>query len=123
MLLLASFVVLYATGLHLWGLALGIVLLDVSAQSGHIANLTRVYGTFVEARSRAGMAYMVCFFAGGSLGSFLGGWGWAHFGWAGVCLTGSAMVLSALFVHLRSGTEVRKQPNRPAQAHAIMYAS
>jgi predicted MFS family arabinose efflux permease len=103
--LLASFVVLYVTGFHLWGLALGIVLLDVSAQSGHIANLTRVYGTFAETRSRAGMAYMVCFFAGGSLGSCLGGWGWAHFGWAGVCFAGSAMVLSALIVHIRSGAE------------------
>ena len=104
-LLLASFLVLYGIGFHLWGLALGIVLLDVSAQSGHIANLSRVYGTFAEARSRAGMAYMMCFFVGGSLGSFLGGWGWVHFGWAGVCLAGSSMVLAALFVHFRSGAE------------------
>lgn len=101
--LLASFAVLYGTGHHLWGLAAGIVLLDVSAQSGHIANLTRVYGTFTEARSRAGMAYMVCFFVGGSLGSFLGGWGWAHFRWPGVCFAGSVMVISALIVHSHSG--------------------
>jgi predicted MFS family arabinose efflux permease len=116
--LLMSFAVLYTTGFHLLGLALGIVLLDVSAQSGHIANLTRVYGTFPEARSRAGMAYMVCFFAGGSLGSCLGGWGWAHYGWAGVCLTGSAMVLSALVVHLRSNEEVITQPNRSTYVHS-----
>jgi len=114
--LLASFLLLYGTGMHLWGLVLGIVLLDVSAQSGHVANLTRVYGTFSESRSRAGMAYMVCFFAGGSLGSCLGGWGWAHFGWAGVCLVGAAMVLSALIVHLRSGAEAIVHLNRSVQA-------
>jgi predicted MFS family arabinose efflux permease len=108
--LLASFAVLYVVGLHLWGLALGIVLLDVSAQCGHIANVTRVYGTFAEMRSRAGMAYMVCFFLGGALGSTLGGWGWAHYGWAGVCGAGSAMVLAALIVHLRSGDESVAQP-------------
>jgi predicted MFS family arabinose efflux permease len=108
--LLASFVVLYLAGFHLWGLSVGIVLLDVSAQSGHIANLARVYGTFTEARSRAGMAYMVCFFVGGSLGSSLGGWGWAHYGWPGVCIAGSAMVLAALVAHFRSGGSGIRQP-------------
>ncbi len=103
--LLASFGVLYALGFHLWGLALGIVLLDVSTQSGHTANLARVYGTFPGSRSRAGMAYMVTFFAGGALGSCLGGWGWAHYRWAGVCLAGGAMVMAALVVHIRSGAE------------------
>jgi len=108
--LLGSFGVVYILGFHLWGLALGIILLDVSAQCAHIANVTRVYGTFAATRSRAGMAYMVCFFIGGALGSTLGGWGWAHYGWAGVCTAGSAMVLAALIVHLRSGDESVAQP-------------
>jgi predicted MFS family arabinose efflux permease len=107
--LLGSFAVLYIAGFHLWGLALGIVLLDVSAQSGNTANITRVYGTFAEKRSRAGMAYMVCFFLGGSLGSSLGGWGWTHYGWPGVCCAGSAMVLAGLLVHFRSNEEDEKQ--------------
>jgi predicted MFS family arabinose efflux permease len=111
--LLASFVEIYIAGSHLWGLALGIVFLDVSAQSGNIANLSRVYSTYPEARSRAGMAYMVSFFVGGSLGSILGGWGWTHYGRAGVCIAGSAMVMAALIVHLRSSAEDIRQPPTP----------
>jgi predicted MFS family arabinose efflux permease len=121
---LLSFLVLYEIGLHIWGLVLGIILLDVSAQSGHIANLARVYGRFKESRSRAAMAYMVCFFGGGALGSFLGGWGWTHLGWAGVCIAGSAMVLAALVVHLRSGVETGlKEVAQPSQPDAAMHGA
>jgi predicted MFS family arabinose efflux permease len=116
--LLLSFVLLYGTGLHLWGMVIGIVLLDASAQSGHVANLTRLYATFPNLRSRAGMAYMMCFFGGGSLGSFLGGWSWVRFGWAGVCGTGLAMVLAALLMHLRSCAQEDKQRSGVAEAIA-----
>lgn len=98
-----SFVILATLGLHLFGLMLGIILLDVSAQCGHVANLARVYGTFKDARSRAGMAYMVCFFLGAAVGSSLGGYGWNRMGWPGVCLAGSAMTVAALAVHLLPG--------------------
>jgi predicted MFS family arabinose efflux permease len=101
--LLISFVILKTMGLHLFGLMLGIIVLDASAQCGHVANLARVYGTFKEARSRAGMDYMVCFFLGGSLGSSLGGYGWNRMGWTGVCLAGSAMTAAALAVHFLPG--------------------
>ncbi len=101
--LLISFVILATLGRHLFGLMLGIIVLDASAQCGHVANLARVYATFPEARSRAGMAYMVCFFLGGSLGSSLGGYGWNRMGWLGVCLAGSAMTIAALAVHLLPG--------------------
>jgi predicted MFS family arabinose efflux permease len=92
----ASFAVLRITGAHLWGLALGVILLDVAVQSGHIANQTRIYQAFPEARSRANTAYMVTYFLGGGLGSFLGGLGWAHFGWNGICAAGALMTLAGL---------------------------
>ena len=101
--LLISFAILATMGRHLFGLILGIIVLDAAAQCGHVANLARVYAAFPEARSRAGMVYMVCFFLGGSLGSTLGGYGWNRMGWIGVCLAGSAMTAAALAVHLLPG--------------------
>jgi predicted MFS family arabinose efflux permease len=91
-----SFAVLWLTGSHLWGLALGVILLDVAVQSGHIANQTRIYQAFPDARSRANTAYMTAYFSGGGLGSLLGGLGWAHFGWSGVCGAGALMTLAGL---------------------------
>ena len=42
---------------------------------------------------------MTGYFTGGSLGSIAGGLAWTHFGWAGVCLAGSAFVALALALH------------------------
>jgi predicted MFS family arabinose efflux permease len=105
--LLVSFPVLALSGHHFAGLIAGIILLDVSAQSGHVANLARVYTSFPQARSRAAMAYMVFFFLGASLGSSLGGWAWNHAGWNGVCAVGAAMSAAALLVHLLAPSSVR----------------
>jgi predicted MFS family arabinose efflux permease len=88
---LLSFGVLRLAGFHLWGLTLGVILLDLAVQSGHIANQTRIYQAFPEARSRANTAYMCTYFLGGGIGSWLGGMGWAHFGWTGVCAAGALM--------------------------------
>jgi predicted MFS family arabinose efflux permease len=97
--LLISFGVIVLSGHHFAGLIVGIILLDVSAQSAQVANVARVYACFPQARSRAAMAYMVCFCLGGSLGSTLGGWAWNNAGWMGVCMVGGAMSAIALLVH------------------------
>jgi predicted MFS family arabinose efflux permease len=91
-----SFVALWLTGRHFWGIGLGVVLLDVAVQSGHISNQTRIYQAFPEARSRANTAYMCSYFLGGGLGSLLGGLGWVHFGWNGVCAAGALLTCAAL---------------------------
>ena len=117
--LFVSFLILAAMGLHLVGLIVGIIVLDVSAQCGHVANLARVYGTFKEARSRAGMAYMVCFFLGASLGSSLGGWGWSRMGWMGVCGVGLAMTVAALAVHFLPGAAESQRIGLQASAPAL----
>ncbi len=69
-------------------LALGAVLLDAGTQSVHISNQTRVLGLSGEARNRLNTAYMVTYFAGGALGSYLGVAAWNAAGWLGVCLIG-----------------------------------
>jgi predicted MFS family arabinose efflux permease len=106
---LASFVVMAFTGHWLVGLSLGVVLLDVGVQTGHISNQTRIYNAFPEARSRANTVYMVSYFTGGALGSTLGNIGWNVAGWAGVCAVGVILLVPALVI-------VRKMRNERVEA-------
>jgi predicted MFS family arabinose efflux permease len=70
------------------GLIAGVILLDIGVQSGHVSNQTRIYGLLPEARSRLNMAYMICYFVAGAIGSYAGSLLWHHFAWAGVCAFG-----------------------------------
>ena len=94
--LLLSFGVLGVVGQWLWGLALGVILLDLGAQANHISNQTRVYALRPEARSRLNTVYMVTYFAGGASGAWLGSLAWSRWGWSGVCAVGGAMALMGL---------------------------
>jgi predicted MFS family arabinose efflux permease len=109
---LASFVVLAFLGSWLWGIALGVILLDLGAQANHISNQARVYSLRPEARSRLNTIYMVSYFVGGASGSWLGTAAWVRFGWPGVCVLGGSMALVAL-IALRVGASVVPQPAAP----------
>ena len=56
-----------------------------------ITNQSIIYGIVPEARSRVNSAYMVAGFTGASLGSFLSGQAYAHFGWYGDCWLGAIL--------------------------------
>ena len=93
----ASFAVLFGAGGSLLGIAAGVILLDVGAQSNHISNQTRIFGLDAALRSRLNTVYMVCYFAGGAGGDR----GSApprsaRLGWAGVCGAGAALGTAAL---------------------------
>ncbi len=92
----ASYVVLWGTGKTLAGLIVGVLLMDVGVQAGHVANQTRIYSLAPDARSRLNMFYMVCYFAGGAAGSFLGAYAWRLRGWSGVCVFCLGVTLIAL---------------------------
>ncbi|MCP3063328.1 MFS transporter [Myxococcus sp. K38C18041901] len=96
--LLLSFVVMWPLGRWLWGIALGVVLLDLGVQGNHISNQTRVYALRPEARSRLNTLYMVTYFAGGAAGSWLGTTAWTHAGWTGVCAAGAALCVLGLAI-------------------------
>lgn len=108
--LLLSFGVLGVVGQWLWGLALGVILLDLGAQANHISNQTRVYALRPEARNRLNTVYMVTYFAGGATGAWLGSLAWSHWGWHGVCAVGGAMALTGLVALGLAGAP----PRRPA---------
>ena len=82
-------------------LLVGLVVVDVSVQAGHMANLGVVYAVAGEARSRATTVYMTCVFAGGAAGSLAAATAYGAGGWtavAGVCavLGGAALVVWAV---------------------------
>lgn len=104
--LFASFGVLWLVGESLWGMALGVVLLDLGAQANQIANQARVYALQPEARSRLNTLYMVTYFMGGAAGAWLGTSAWTRAGWPGVCAVGAAMSLTALVAVLWSSRRV-----------------
>ncbi len=80
--------VLYALlGAHsLIALCVGVFVMDVGVQAGHIANQSRVFAINEHARSRLNTAYMFCYFLCGGIGSYMGSLGWDYFGWTGVCV-------------------------------------
>jgi predicted MFS family arabinose efflux permease len=112
--LLTSFVILGAFGTNLAGFILGVIVLDMAQQFGHVSNQTRIYGLVPQARSRLNMVYMTCSFTGGSLGSYLCTYFWNRFGWWGVCGFGVLMMLVATAVWWRFNRRSTSLPPDPA---------
>jgi predicted MFS family arabinose efflux permease len=107
---LAAYVVLWAAGATLAGLIVGVLLMDMGVQAGHVANQARIYGLAPEARSRLNMFYMVCYFAGGAAGTFLGAYAWRLRGWPGVC----AFCLTVMCIALVAFAATRPRAAAPA---------
>lgn len=83
-----SFLVFSIFGYSMAGLIVGVILLDLGVQCGNVSNQTRIQRLNAEARNRVTAIYMISYFLGGALGSYLGAWGFQHYGWAGVCALG-----------------------------------
>ena len=88
------------TVVHMALLVLGVVVLDIGGQMTQIANQTRIFGLLAGARSRLNTVYMVMYFAGGAVGSWLSSLAWAHYGWNGVCVLALIFVGLAALRHL-----------------------
>jgi predicted MFS family arabinose efflux permease len=96
---MVAFILFWLFGHSLWGLIIGVILLDLGTQGTHISNQTRIYRLNAAARSRLNTVYMVSYFIGGSLGSLLGAYGWSIGRWNGVCAVGILILVVALVVY------------------------
>jgi predicted MFS family arabinose efflux permease len=96
------------SGEHLWGLVIGVVLLDLGVQTAQISNQSRIYAVRPEARSRITTVYMGLYFVGGALGSAAGTIAWSLAGWTGVSVVGLALSTIALLVHMGAQVRPRK---------------
>jgi predicted MFS family arabinose efflux permease len=84
-------------------LALGIlvvasIVLDMAVAANLVLGQRAIFTLGAEVRSRLNGIYFALFFAGGALGSALGGWMFAHHGWTAALLTGMAFPAAALLV-------------------------
>ncbi|KEI94322.1 MFS transporter [Clostridium botulinum] len=94
-----AYLFFFLFGFKIWGLILGIILLDLGVQSCNVSNQARVHSLKEKTRNRLNTVYMVSFFLGGALGSFLGSYSYSHFGWYGVCTFGMATQIIAIILH------------------------
>jgi len=97
---LLTYIVFWLAGQWLWGLILGVILLDLGTQGAHISNQTRIYARPQPIHSRLNTVYMFSYFIGGSCGSALGTYAWSLAGWPGVCVLGVALMILALGAYL-----------------------
>ncbi|WP_394523504.1 MFS transporter [Lacrimispora sp. JR3] len=98
--IIAAYIVFGIWGFQLCGLIVGVILLDLGVQSCNVSNQTRIHQLSEEARNRITSVYMVSYFLGGALGSWLGTVSFQRFGWIGVCFIGLFSQLIAGYVHI-----------------------
>jgi predicted MFS family arabinose efflux permease len=99
---IVAFLILGRFGTTLPGLILGVALLDLGVQSGHVSNQARIYAIDPAARSRLNTVYMFCCFAGGAVGSSVGPVLLARSGWQAVCGFATAVLASSPAIRLCS---------------------
>lgn len=86
-------------------LALAAVVLDAAVAANLVLGQRALFALGAELRSRLNGLYFALFFAGGALGSALGGWVHAEFGWHAALLAGMLGPALALPVWLREAAE------------------
>jgi predicted MFS family arabinose efflux permease len=96
LIILAFIAMLFSEQNTLLLVGVGVLLLDAGAQGNQIANQARIYSLDPALHGRINSVYMVIYFLGGSMGSFIGSQAWALVGWPGVCVTGILFSLAAL---------------------------
>lgn len=96
-----AYICFWALGFKIWGLIIGVIFLDLGTQSGLVSNQSRTQALNAEKRNRINTIFMVSYFLGGSLGSILGAYSWARYGWTGVCITGLIFQLIAIIAHVK----------------------
>jgi predicted MFS family arabinose efflux permease len=93
-----SFLLFWAWGHVLWGLIVGVILLDLGVQTTQISNQAQIYSLPAEIHGRLNALYIMFYFVGGAIGSFLGAYGWRYWQWSGVCAVGLLLLIGAFAV-------------------------
>jgi predicted MFS family arabinose efflux permease len=95
-------------GHRLEWLLIGTVLLDVGVWSNQVVNQVMLFGHRVELHARLNTVYFSTRFVGIAAGSALGGWVWAQWGWPAVSVVGTAVLLAAAPLAVRSTQRARQ---------------
>jgi predicted MFS family arabinose efflux permease len=107
---------------HVALLVVGVVVLDIGAQMTQVANQTRIFGLMPSARSRLNTVYMVLYFSGAAVGSWLSSLAWSRWGWNGVCALALAFLSLAGLRHTTGvKAEVRGEQRNEAEPAAKTF--
>ena len=107
---------------HLAALVVGVIILDIGAQMTQVSNQTRIFGLVPSARSRINTIYMVVYFSGAALGSWLSSLVWVHWKWNGVSLLALGFIALAAFRHITGYQEGSRQHTQSESAEAFSEA-
>jgi predicted MFS family arabinose efflux permease len=99
-LLLLSFIIFLFSANSIVGLILGVIIMDLGVQATHISNQAIIFSLNPAARNRINTIYMVSYFIGGALGTFLATRVWGTYNWAGVCAIGITLSVITIIIHL-----------------------
>lgn len=99
-LILISLFIIWKLGTSVGGLILGIIILDLGVRSSQISNQTQIFNIIPEARNRLNTIYMVSYFIGGAVGSYLGPLAWSILRWDGVFFVGILMTMVGMLTFL-----------------------
>lgn len=80
-------------------LVLAAILLDMGVSANLVLGQRAIYSLGSEIRGRLNGVYMATFFAGGAIGSALGGWSYASGGWFFASILGISMPIAALLYY------------------------
>ncbi|MDF2479515.1 MAG: arabinose efflux permease family protein, partial [Sphingobacterium sp.] len=76
------------------------ILLDMAVSGNLVLGQQAIYALGNEIHGRVNGVFMAVFFAGGAIGSALGGWAYAHGNWAIASMIGFSMPIIAFFYYL-----------------------
>ena len=108
LLIALSFIIFYFSGSSVFGIIIGIILIDIGLQGVHISNQTRVYSIMPEARNRMNTVFMSFSFLGTAAGSAFGLFLWQLGGWHAVALGCLLLSVFALSVYAYTYKPKRK---------------
>jgi predicted MFS family arabinose efflux permease len=108
LLIVVSFIGFIFSAHSIWGLVVWVIVLDMGVQATHISNQSLIFALRPEARNRINTIYMVTYFIGGGIGTYLASQAWVRYKWTGVCILGIALSSIAVIVHLFSHRIVQK---------------
>ncbi|MGG3885837.1 MFS transporter [Brevibacillus panacihumi] len=95
-LLLISWLPISFIHYSLWGLIVGIIVLDFAVQAVHVTNQGMILRKHPDSRSRLTASYMIFYSIGSAAGSIASTTIYAYAGWNGVCLLGASVSALAL---------------------------
>jgi predicted MFS family arabinose efflux permease len=117
LIVLLAFGVFWLSGSALGGLIVGVILLDLGAQTTLVSCQTIAQSLRPQARSRLNTIFMTTYFLGGAAGSALGSYGWSLGRWAAICMIGMVLILGALMAFLLTSRSTRRGNAKGAIGH------